>query len=113
MNEKYEEDESRSEGRSAPFAEASILGSKLMEGMNSRPPTPVIFSSLPILLSRNRSKAASFINFPEESAQPQELLLDKLRTQFTWITYAIFRTTQGDTMWVGFPEGTGLELSCE
>jgi hypothetical protein len=36
------------------FAEASILGSRLVEGMESRPPTVIIFSALPIFLSRNR-----------------------------------------------------------
>ena len=65
------------------FAEASILGSSSVEGTESRPATTVIFSSLPIFLSRNQLKMASSINFREESSQPQRLLIDKLRTQYT------------------------------
>ena len=77
------------EGRAArTFAEASIPGSRLVEGMDNRPPTAGIFNSLLRLLSKNRSKnrskTASFLNFSEESAQLHRLLLDKLPTQYTW-----------------------------
>jgi hypothetical protein len=43
------------EGRAIrTFAEASIPGSRLTEGMKSRPPTAVVFDALSLFLSRSR-----------------------------------------------------------
>ena len=63
VSEQYKEDESRGEG-GPHLCRGVHSGSRLMEGMRSRPPTPVVFDALSLFLSRKPVESVLAAVFP-------------------------------------------------